>query len=210
MPLVNREHRKIAAHLVAEVGKGKHVYFLESDQRGPGACPTSATPDEEGPELGWPPPRLQATFLHLGALAIILIVRGGPSLAGPREERSQHELTSAAMSRRWAICSPAAETPGMRKAVGPLPPDANGAREEMTDPFQFDPAGQPPARPPAAAGRVWVSSPSDSAAVRRHPAPPQPPCTDDRAAHVWASAADASRAAAAVVARPRLRPWPRR
>jgi len=111
--LVNREHRKLAARLVTEISDArlappfpttpdakttataaatqvKQVYFVESDDSGLELL-TDENPAEIPEDQKWPPERLRTTFLHLAALAIILIISRWPIFGRPREEKTQHE-----------------------------------------------------------------------------------------------------------------------
>lgn len=111
--LVNREHRKLAARLVTEIADAsftpplaapsgskttpttaatnvKQVYFVESDDNGLELL-TDENPAEIPEDQKWPPERLRTTFLHLAALAIILIISRWPIFGRPREENTQHE-----------------------------------------------------------------------------------------------------------------------
>jgi hypothetical protein len=90
MGLVKHEHRKLAARLIGEVGAAKQVTFVESNDRG--ISFQAPEQPEETPEMQkWPPQRLRTTFLHLAALAIILIVSRWPIFGRPREEEPTHE-----------------------------------------------------------------------------------------------------------------------
>lgn len=91
LPLVNREHRKLAARIVALAGEPeKRVVFLESGPGGP-------TILEHDPDLNppnalaffgvWP---LSVVFLHLAALGLILCFSRLPIFGIPARPRSTH------------------------------------------------------------------------------------------------------------------------
>ncbi|MCE9555565.1 MAG: hypothetical protein K8T91_19630 [Planctomycetes bacterium] len=90
-PLVNHEHRKLAAQLVADVDPQGRVVFVESDQ---GGLPISEDPDYKLPSAlamftVWP---INVLLLHLAALGVVLCVCWWPifgrPLARPRSEAS--------------------------------------------------------------------------------------------------------------------------
>ena len=85
LPLVNREHRKLAAKLLAEIPAKSRVLFIESGPGGP-----AVTSDEEPPEAEtpyavltfWP---LNWIFLHLGALGLVYVFFCWPIFGIPRD-----------------------------------------------------------------------------------------------------------------------------
>jgi hypothetical protein len=85
-PLVNREHRKLAARLVAECGPApKKVVFIESGAGGPPVLDKEPTASETSPLAFlnvWP---LNAIVLHLTILGIIFCVARSPIFGRPRE-----------------------------------------------------------------------------------------------------------------------------
>ena len=91
LPLVNHEHRKLAAHLVAEVGPApQDVFFLESGYGGP-------TILDRDPQLvpptgldfyGTPP--LDRIFIHLAVLGIIFGFSRLPIFGLPRDAAASH------------------------------------------------------------------------------------------------------------------------
>lgn len=91
LPLVNREHRKLAAQLIAEVGTAKNVYFLESGPFGP-------TILEEDPEQGLPTGLevfmiypFNQILLHLALVGVLFGFARYWIFGIPREDRSEHE-----------------------------------------------------------------------------------------------------------------------
>jgi hypothetical protein len=84
-PLVNREHRKLAARLVAECGEGQKVVFIESGEGGPAVLdkePTGGLPTALELLKIWP---LNAILLHLTVLGIVLCLARSPIFGRPRE-----------------------------------------------------------------------------------------------------------------------------
>jgi len=89
LPLVNREHRKLAAQLIAEVGPGKSVYFLESSR---------PVIREEDPEEGLPTGLEVFTIypfsqilLHLALVGVLFGFARYWIFGIPREDRVEHE-----------------------------------------------------------------------------------------------------------------------
>ncbi len=82
LPLVNHEHRKLAARLVGECGPAKSVVFLES---GPGEPPISNSDPNQHHGLAaftvWP---LNSILLHLTLLGAILCFSMYPIFGRPR------------------------------------------------------------------------------------------------------------------------------
>ena len=84
-PLVNREHRKLAGKLIAEVGADRRVVFLESDAGGPPVL------DEDPPDVprngleifGITP--FGAVLLHLAFLGLVFCAARFPIFGRPRE-----------------------------------------------------------------------------------------------------------------------------
>jgi hypothetical protein len=84
-PLVNHEHRKLAARLVEECGTGHKVVFIESDAEGPRILskePTGGFPTALELLKVWP---LNAILLHLTVLGIVLCLARSPIFGRPRE-----------------------------------------------------------------------------------------------------------------------------
>lgn len=91
LPLVNYEHRKLAAKLVAEVGENKNVYFLESGPFGPVIL-------DEDPEMGLPTGLEVFTIypfnqilLHLALVGVLFGFARYWIFGIPREDRVEHE-----------------------------------------------------------------------------------------------------------------------
>ena len=94
LALVNHQHRKLAASLVAEVGSERDVYFVESDARGLNLAEDTDPQESPGSQSGLEfliAPRLSNTFLHLLALGIIFSFSCWPIFGRPRSEVSTHE-----------------------------------------------------------------------------------------------------------------------
>jgi hypothetical protein len=84
-PLINREHRKLAARLVDECGTGQKVVFIESGSGGPAVLdkePTGGFPTALELLKIWP---LNAILLHLTVLGIVLCLARSPIFGRPRE-----------------------------------------------------------------------------------------------------------------------------
>lgn len=85
LPLVNREHRKLAQRLVEACGENQEVVFLES---GPGGPPVFRDEPEEGPPTGlelftvWPIGLMMIHLLALGVLSCFVLF---PSFGRARE-----------------------------------------------------------------------------------------------------------------------------
>lgn len=91
LPLVNREHRKLAARLIEQIGnKPKEVVFLES---GPGGPPVWEDDPSERSRTSleilavWP---FNAIFLQLGALGLIFCYSRLPIFGRPRPLAAGH------------------------------------------------------------------------------------------------------------------------
>lgn len=91
LPLVNREHRKLAAQLIAEVAPGQNVYFLESGPFGPSIR-------DEDPEQGLPTGLEVFTIypfsqilLHLALVGVLFGFARYWIFGIPREDRVEHE-----------------------------------------------------------------------------------------------------------------------
>jgi hypothetical protein len=88
-PLVNHEHRKLAARLVAECGPPGRVVFVES---GPGGPPVLEKEPSSGAQTPlellkvWP---LNAILLHLTILGIVFCLARSPIFGRPRELRPE-------------------------------------------------------------------------------------------------------------------------
>jgi len=84
-PLVNHEHRKLAARLVNECGSPGKVAFVESSAGGPPVLdkePTSAASSPLAFMDVWP---LNAIIIHLTILGIIFCLARSPIFGRPRE-----------------------------------------------------------------------------------------------------------------------------
>jgi hypothetical protein len=84
-PLVNHEHRKLAARLVNECGSPGKVAFLESTSGGPPVFDKEPTSSASSPLAFmdvWP---LNAIILHLTILGIIFCLARSPIFGRPRE-----------------------------------------------------------------------------------------------------------------------------
>ena len=84
-PLVNHEHRKLGAKLVAECGSPGRVVFIESGEDGPAVLdkePAGGIPNVLELLKVWP---LNAILLHLTVLGIILCLARSPIFGRPRE-----------------------------------------------------------------------------------------------------------------------------
>ena len=82
LPLMNHEHRKLAGELVAAVGEGRSVVFLES---GPGGPPIDPPPTDSSLWTlfqGWP---LGAILLQLGVVGIIFCFARWPIFGRPKQ-----------------------------------------------------------------------------------------------------------------------------
>lgn len=86
LPLVNHEHRKLAAQLVEECGPPGKVLFLESGAAGPQILKKEGNKLPTGFEwlTAWP---LNAIVLHLLALGIVFIAANFAVFGRPRELR---------------------------------------------------------------------------------------------------------------------------
>jgi Domain of unknown function (DUF4350) len=84
-PLVNHEHRKLAAKLVAECGAPGRVVFIEGGPDGPAVLdkePAGGIPNVLELLKVWP---LNAILLHVTVLGIILCLARSPIFGRPRE-----------------------------------------------------------------------------------------------------------------------------
>jgi hypothetical protein len=84
-PLVNHEHRKLAARLIEECSDGQNVIFVESDSTGPRIInkdPVAGMPSSLELLKVWP---LNAILLHLTVLGILLCLARSPIFGRPRE-----------------------------------------------------------------------------------------------------------------------------
>jgi hypothetical protein len=84
-PLVNHEHRKLAARLVEECEPGERVVFIESGAGGPKILakePTGGFPTALELLKVWP---LNAILLHVTLLGIVLCLARSPIFGRPRE-----------------------------------------------------------------------------------------------------------------------------
>lgn len=113
LPLVNHEHRKLAGHLIDEIGEEKNVVFLESSLFG-----TTLVGDEAEINTGteffgiWP---LEPVLLHLAALGMLFLFSRLPIFGipdpGPPGEQSdfgQHvialgELLAQSRDQDYAV-----------------------------------------------------------------------------------------------------------
>jgi hypothetical protein len=84
-PLVNHEHRKLAARLVNECGSPGKVAFVES---GPGG-PTVLDKDPSTGDEPWPPYPLNAILVHMSVLGIVFCLARFPIFGRPRELPSE-------------------------------------------------------------------------------------------------------------------------
>jgi hypothetical protein len=91
LPLVNREHRKLAARLIADVGPAKNVYFLESGRVWPVIL-------DEDPEQGLPTGLEVFTIypfnqilLHLALVGVFFGFARYWIFGIPREDHVEHE-----------------------------------------------------------------------------------------------------------------------
>jgi len=92
VPLVNREHRKLAAKLIAECGDGKDVAFLESGPRGVEVSQVGRSPARTHALhlfTIWP---VSFIFIHFAALGIAYCIATFPIFGRP------HHLPSEARS----------------------------------------------------------------------------------------------------------------
>lgn len=89
-PLVNREHRKLAARLVNECGAAEgRVTFIESGPGGPSVLDREPSGDGSSPLAFmdvWP---INAIIIHLTILGIILCLARSPIFGRPRELPSE-------------------------------------------------------------------------------------------------------------------------
>ena len=84
-PLVNHEHRRLAARLIAECGtESKRVVFLESGPGGPAILDKEPTAEDSALAFlnVWP---LNAIVIHLTILGIIFCLARSPIFGRPRE-----------------------------------------------------------------------------------------------------------------------------
>jgi hypothetical protein len=84
-PLVNREHRKLAARLIAECGPPGRVVFIESGAGGPPVLdkePASGPPTPLELLKVWP---LNAILLHVTILGIVYCLARSPIFGRPRK-----------------------------------------------------------------------------------------------------------------------------
>ncbi len=82
LPLVNHEHRKLAAQLIAEVGSKRRVVFLESGPGGPPLDPPASASSLWEAFGAWP---INVILLHLAALGIIFCFARWPIFGTPRD-----------------------------------------------------------------------------------------------------------------------------
>jgi hypothetical protein len=85
VPLVNHEHRKLAAHLINELPPSSRVVFLESDAGGPPireSDPVAQTPNGFEVFSIWP---IGAVLLHLAALGLVFCFARLPIFGVPRD-----------------------------------------------------------------------------------------------------------------------------
>jgi hypothetical protein len=84
-PLVNHEHRKLAARLIEDCGSPGRVVFIEAGEDGPKVLdkePASGIPSPLDLLKVWP---LNAILLHLVILGILLCLARSPIFGRPRE-----------------------------------------------------------------------------------------------------------------------------
>lgn len=84
LPLVNHEHRKLAAHLINELPAGQRVVFLESGPGGPDireSDPVARTPNGLEVFSIWP---LGAILVHLAVVGILFCFARLPIFGVPR------------------------------------------------------------------------------------------------------------------------------
>jgi hypothetical protein len=87
LPLVNHEHRKLAAHLIDELPSTARIVFLES---GPGGPPIRDAEPAPRPPNGlevfaiWP---LGVVLLHVAALGLVFCFAKMPIFGVPRDPR---------------------------------------------------------------------------------------------------------------------------
>ncbi len=82
LPLINHEHRKLAGKLVAAIGEGRSVVFLES---GPGGPPIDPPPTDSSLWTlfqGWP---LGVILLQLGVAGLIFCFARWPIFGRPKQ-----------------------------------------------------------------------------------------------------------------------------
>jgi hypothetical protein len=85
LPLVNHEHRKLAGSLIAEVGQGRQVFFLESDAGGPPVLDEDPSDvPRNGMEIFGVKP-FDSILLHLALLGVIFCAARFPIFGRPRE-----------------------------------------------------------------------------------------------------------------------------
>jgi len=82
-PLINKEHRKLAAQLVASVDPDGRVVFIESDGDGPpiNEDPANKIPSALAMFTVWP---INVLLLHLAALGVVLCVCWWPIFGRPK------------------------------------------------------------------------------------------------------------------------------
>ena len=85
LPLVNHEHRKLAAELIAAAGEPGRVVFLASDQGGPPIDPESSD-SLWAMFRAWP---LGPILLHFAALGIIFCFARWPIFGRPKNVSSE-------------------------------------------------------------------------------------------------------------------------
>jgi hypothetical protein len=81
-PLVNHEHRKLAARLVNECGSPGKVAFVES---GPGGPDVLDKEPSSGSSEPWPPYPLNAILFHVVVLGILFCLARFPIFGRPRD-----------------------------------------------------------------------------------------------------------------------------
>jgi hypothetical protein len=84
-PLVNHEHRKLAARLVNECGSPGKVAFVESSAGGPKVLEKEPSSGDEP----WPPYPLNAILVHMTVLGIVFCLARFPIFGRPRELPSE-------------------------------------------------------------------------------------------------------------------------
>jgi len=85
LPLVNHEHRKLAAKLIGEVPPGKNVVFSES---GPGSPPIRDKDPVDAMPTGWEMFNIWPTnwiLLHLAIVGVIFCFSRWPIFGLPKE-----------------------------------------------------------------------------------------------------------------------------
>ena len=86
LPLVNHEHRKLAAKLIASAGKPGRVVFLESSAGGPPIDPPAGEGSMWTVFGAWP---LNAILLHLAVVGVIFCFARWPIFGRPQNPASE-------------------------------------------------------------------------------------------------------------------------